>query len=74
MPSQPDRPFEVLNNETGRTRIHRYCLLGRLLRDDEKKMEKDSGPEDKALAARGLWSSRCTDIFYVENTGKPMID
>ena len=37
-------------------------------------MEKDSSPEDKALAPRDLWLSRCIDIFYLENTGKPMID
>ena len=74
MPPQPDNPSKVINCETGYARINRSWLLGRLLRDYEMKMEKDPGPEHKAIAARDMWSSLRIDIFDVEDTGKPMID
>lgn len=74
MPSQPDVSSKIINCETGYSRINQSWLLGRLLRDYEMGIERDPGPEHKAIAVNGKWTSLRIDIFDVEDSEKPTID
>ena len=74
MPLKSDCPSIVINCSTEYSRINRFWLLGRILRDHKLAVEDNTGLEYADLAVTGKMISLRIDIFEVQKNRKPEID